>query len=260
MADTEAVATETEDQATESQVEETSTESQTDETAAPETEESTDETEADEGETPEEAAESDETEDSQTDEKPQKTRQDYIEERIARREAKRLREGQNDFRSSMEETGWEQPVQSIENGRVIEKVENNIPAAQNDIATAQNMPVFKEDPALFNDLMHETLEKYGVWHEELKEPNGDPVFLGFYDPKTGSPISIKNIAQREANRLERIAERVRTAAKVEAAKGEAKMRASAEAPHTGGKNTATDFDDMSPAEKAEYLRAKGHEF
>lgn len=259
MADTEAATTETEDQTTESQVEETeNTESQTDETAAAETtEESADESESDESEASEDAAESDDTEDNQTEEKPQKkTKQDYIEARIARREAKRealeaLHEAQNEFRANMDESDWEQRVQAIENERFIERVDTNISNATRDIADAQELPVFKENPAIFADLMYEALDRYGVFHDEMtNKKTGDPVFLGFYDPKTGQPISIKNIALREANRLDHIAERVRTSAKVEAAKGEAKMRASAEAPYTGSESSVdTTGDENLTAEQ-----------
>lgn len=239
----EAKVTETDEQVVDNEVDEAVDETEVTDSQSSEAEDSDTEV-TEESEETEDASEADETED----EKPhEKTKQDYINERIARREAKReaLRKAQDDYRANMDVNDWEQRVQSIENERFIERVENNISNAQRDIADAQNMPVFKEDPELFTDLMHETIEKYGVFHEELKESNGDPVFLGFYDPKTGNPISVKNIAQREANRLERIAERVRTSAKVEAAKGEAKMRSTAETPHTGGKSTVDTKEDSS---------------
>lgn len=254
MSDTDETATEVESQAADTQEDtaaEVSTQQEADETQTDEAEtsEETDEAETDSQDTDT----ADGGEDTQTEE-PQKTKEDFIKERIARREAKRsaLQQANQEFKQNMDNDDWEQRVQAIENDRFVEKVETNISNARRDIADAKNLPVFKEDPELLTDIMRDAVDTYGVFHNELKEENGDPVFLGFYDPKTGQPISLLNVVQREAARLERVAERSKTAARVKAADDDAKVRARADVPNSGGKNTvdATGDENLTAAQYA----------
>lgn len=241
MADTNAAVVDTEDQkpqneaevvdtsATESQQDQETEQSETPANVDGEAEVESSEAEAETGESQEES------QDKQ--EKPQKTKEDYINERIARREAKQieaLRRQQQEYQASMDPNDWEQRVQAIENERYIERVEANIMNAKRDIADIQNLPVFKDDPELLNEVMSEMIDTYGQFHDEIKDQNGDNVFLGFYDPKTGQPISVKQVALAQARRLERAAERAAEKARLERSKGEAKMQAVAETPyHTG---------------------------
>lgn len=192
---------------------------------------------------------------------PQKTKEDYIRERQERREMKReaLRRAQLEANEQLDPSDWEQRVQAIENERFVEKVENNISNAQRDIQEAQKLDVFANDPELFTDIMRDAVEAYGVFHDTLREVDGSPAFLGFYDPKTGAPISILSLAQREAKRFERISSRVTTQAKTEAANNEAKMRARADTPNGGGKNTPQPFESLSASQMRKILIKRGYD-
>lgn len=219
---------------------------------------------AEDSEDSQEAEESDEADDNtandgeETQNKP-KTKEDYIRERIERREQRQaLREAQRQFAENIDPQDWEQRVQAIENERFVERVENNITNARRDVNDAQNIAVFKNDPELFVDVMRDAVDNYGVFHNELKEADGSPAFLGFYD-KDGNPISILDVAQREASRFERIASRTQTQAQIAASEGEAKMRARADSPASGGKNTAPAFESLSASQQREALLKKGYD-
>ena len=197
-----------------------------------------------------------ETDETQT--PPAKTKEDYIRERIARREERQaLRQAQQQFAENLDPNDWEQRVQAIENERFIERVENNINNARRDVADAQNLPIFQNDPELFADVMQDAIENYGVFHDELREADGSPAFLGFYD-KNGNQISLYDVAQREAARLQRVTSRTESSARIKAAQGEAKMRARADNPG-GGKNTAPAFESLSASQQREALLKKGYD-
>lgn len=184
-----------------------------------------------------------------------------IQERDERRQADALRQAAREYRDNADPEDWEQRVQAIENERFIEKVENNISSAARDFKYAQeDFEVFKKDPELFADVARDAIEMYGNFHPELKDANGDPQFLGFYDPRTGQEIAIYDVYKRESKRLEKVAANERTQATVQAQQNEAKMRASADIPATGGKHQTAAFEDMSTGEQAAYLRSKGHVF
>jgi hypothetical protein len=130
----------------------------------------------------------------------------------------------------------------MENERFVEKVENNISNAKRDVQDSLALPVFKEDPELFTDFMRETIDTFGIFHDTLKEDDGSPAFLGFYNPKTGAPISIKELSEREAARLNRVRTKEATTATVKAQQNEQKMRARSDVVG-GGKNVTDDRDD-----------------
>lgn len=221
-------------------------------------EESTEEAESN-AEDPEEESGDNSAKEGEESDQPVKTKEDYIRERQERRAEKNaLRQAQDRFVEGIDPEDALQRLEAIENDRFIEKVENNINNARRDTLDAQNLPVFKEDPELFVEVMREVAETYGVWHDELKEEDGSPAFLGFYNPKTGQPISILEVAQRQANRLSKVAERVKTSAQVKASQDEAKMRARADNP-VSGKNEAPAFDAMSPKEMRDNLLKRGYD-
>lgn len=239
---------------TTSEVEQTQQEAEVTETEQSESEEPAEEAEQAEEQTSDNSAKQGEESD-----RPVKTKEDYIRERQERRAEKNaLRQAQDRFVEGIDPEDALQRLEAIENDRFIEKVENNINNARRDTLDAQNLPVFKEDPELFVEVMREVAETYGVWHDELKEEDGSPAFLGFYNPKTGQPISILEVAQRQANRLSKVAERVKTSAQVKASQDEAKMRARADNP-VSGKNEAPAFDAMSPKEMRDNLLKRGYD-
>ena len=234
---------------TTSEVEQTQQEAQETETEQSESEEQAEEAEQSEEQASDDTAEQGETE------PPKKSKEDYIRER---QERKALRKAQMDFAEQIDPNDWEQRVQAIENAQFVERVENNVNNARRDVADAQNLPVFQQDPDLFTDLMRDVIADYGVFHDTLKEENGEPVFLGFYNPRTGEPISILDVAQNEAAKYERFGERIKTEAQVKASQGEAKMRARADNP-VSGKNEAPAFEALSPQEMRENLLKRGYD-
>ena len=221
------------------------------------------ESEATEDESTEDSEQSGQADDDSADEgeeqPPKKTKEDYIRERQERKmQRDALRKAQIEYAEQIDPSDWEQRVQAIENERFVERVENNINNSRRDIADAQNLPVFKEDPELFTEIMRDAIDTYGMFHDTLTEADGSPVFLGFYDPRTGAPISVLNVAQREANKLSRVAERVTTSAQVQASQNEAKMRARSDNPG-GGKNTAPAFETLPASKMREELLKKGYD-
>lgn len=234
---------------TTSEVEQTQQEAEVTETEQSESEEPAEEAEQSEEQASDDTAEQGETE------PPKKSKEDYIRER---QERKALRKAQMDFAEQIDPNDWEQRVQAIENAQFVERVENNVNNARRDVADAQNLPVFQQDPELFTDLMRSAIANYGVFHDTIKEANGEPVFLGFYNPRTGEPISILEVAQNEAAKYERFGERIKTEAQVKAAQGEAKMRARADNP-VSGKNEAPAFEALSPQEMRENLLKRGYD-
>lgn len=234
---------------TTSEVEQTQQEAEVTETEQSESEEPAEEAEQSEEQASDDTAEQGETE------PPKKSKEDYIRER---QERKALRKAQMDFAEQIDPNDWEQRVQAIENWQFVERVENNVNNARRDVADAQNLPVFQQDPELFTDLMRSAIANYGVFHDTIKEANGEPVFLGFYNPRTGEPISILEVAQNEAAKYERFGERIKTEAQVKAAQGEAKMRARADNP-VSGKNEAPAFEALSPQEMRENLLKRGYD-
>lgn len=234
---------------TASEVEQTQQEAQETETEQSESEEQAEEAEQSEEQASDNTAEQGETE------PPKKSKEDYIRERLER---KALRKAQMDFAEQIDPNDWEQRVQAIENERFVERVENNVNNARRDVADAQNLPVFQQDPDLFTDLMRDAIATYGAFHDTLREDNGEPAFLGFYDPRTGEPISILELAQSEAAKYERFGERIKTEAQVKASQGEAKMRARADNP-VSGKNEAPAFEALSPQEMRENLLKRGYD-
>ena len=234
---------------TTSEVEQTQQEAEVTETEQSESEEPAEEAEQSEEQASDDTAEQGETE------PPKKSKEDYIRER---QERKALRKAQMDFAEQIDPNDWEQRVQAIENWQFVERVENNVNNARRDVADAQSLPVFQQDPELFTDLMRSAIANYGVFHDTIKEANGEPVFLGFYNPRTGEPISILEVAQNEAAKYERFGERIKTEAQVKAAQGEAKMRARADNP-VSGKNEAPAFEALSPQEMRENLLKRGYD-
>ena len=234
---------------TTSEVEQTQQEAEVTETEQSESEEPAEEAEQSEEQASDDTAEQGETE------PPKKSKEDYIRER---QERKALRKAQMDYAEQIDPNDWEQRVQAIENWQFVERVENNVNNARRDVADAQNLPVFQQDPELFTDLMRSAIANYGVFHDTIKEANGEPVFLGFYNPRTGEPISILEVAQNEAAKYERFGERIKTEAQVKAAQGEAKMRARADNP-VSGKNEAPAFEALSPQEMRENLLKRGYD-
>lgn len=245
------------DETVSSEVESQAADTQEETVVEDDTQQAADETQTDEAEAQESA--DDEAEES-TDETladgeeqqkpPQKTKQDYIRERIERREQKNaLRQAQEQFNQNIDPEDALQRLEAIENERFVERVENNISNARRDIIDAQNLPVFKNDPEAFADFITDAHDIYGVYHDSIEDPSTvtGKAFLGFYDPRTGQPISLLNIAQREAAKLGRVAGRIQTSAQVKAADNEAKMRARANEPG-GGKNSVDSKGDaeLSP--------------
>lgn len=227
-------------------VAEANTQQEADETVDDSSESETDETQnEDETDSESDATANNGEQNQQAQNAPSKTKEEYIQERIARREAKRsaLVEANMQFRQNMDTNDLEQRMQAVENDRFVERVENNISNARRDIEDVQKLPVFEQDPELFVEIMRDTVDRYGVFHTELQEADGSPAFLGFYDPKTGDQISIKSLVQREADRLNRIAEKTRAATQAKASDDDAKVRARAEVPNSGGKNTIDNTGD-----------------
>ena len=179
--------------------------------------------------------------------------QEMAQRRIAEREERKaLRNAQVEFQKTVDPDDINSRLEAMENERFVEKVENNISNAKRDIQSSLELPVFKEDPELFQDFMRDTIDTFGVFHETLKEEDGSPAFLGFYNPKTGAPISLKDLSEREASRLDRVRTKEATTAKVKAQENEQKMRARSDVVGSG-KNVSDDRDDtkLSATEYAE---------